>query len=83
MGNLLKRVLTWTQGRTTAFCTAFFVSGNVFAWYGKLTLVYVSFMGTLLGAVLGHSVKEDYFKKPDGNGNCDNAGGADATTNKQ
>jgi hypothetical protein len=60
MGRLmLKKVTDFFMGRTTAFCAAFFVSGNVMHLLGKLDGAYVAFMGTLLGAVIGHSYKED------------------------
>jgi hypothetical protein len=59
------KVLQITHGRTTAFCIAFFVSGNTLAVLHNaagdslLTSTYVYFMATLGGLVLGHSVKED------------------------
>jgi hypothetical protein len=53
------KVLQATHGRTTAFFVAFFITGNAMAYFDKLTPVYVGFMGTLGGLVLGHSVKED------------------------
>jgi hypothetical protein len=56
---LAQKVLSITQGRTTAFFIAFFVSGHVMALLGKLTPTYIGFMGTLGGLVLGHSIKED------------------------
>ena len=49
------------SGRTTAFCALFFVSGNVLQWAHRLDATYIAFMGTLLGAIIGHSVKEDWF----------------------
>jgi hypothetical protein len=54
-----QKVLSITQGKTTAFFIAFFVAGHVMALLGKLTPTYVGFMGTLGGLVLGHSIKED------------------------
>jgi hypothetical protein len=59
LGNLTHRVLLITRGRTTAFFIAFFIAGHAMALLGKLTPVYVGFMGTLGGLVLGHSIKED------------------------
>jgi hypothetical protein len=59
LSNLSSKILQVTHGRTTAFLIAFFVSGNVLAYIDKLTPVYVAFMGTLGGLVLGHSIKED------------------------
>lgn len=60
------KVLQVTHGRTTAFFVMFFVTGNVAAWYGKLTPSYVGFMGTLGTLILGHSVKEDLAEKWNG-----------------
>ena len=57
-----------TQGRTTAFLILFFIAGNVMAWFDKLSDTYILFMATLLGAVIGHSVKCDIFDKPGQNG---------------
>jgi hypothetical protein len=59
-------VLQITQGRTTAFLIGFFISGNAMAWTGKLTTVYIGFMATLGGLVLGHSIKEDLAEKLNG-----------------
>jgi len=56
---LAQKVLQITQGRTTAFFIAFFAAGHAMALASKLTPVYVGFMGTLGGLVLGHSIKED------------------------
>jgi hypothetical protein len=49
------------KSRTTLFCAAFFVSGNLLHWFHRLDSIYMTFMVTLLGFVFGHSVKEDYF----------------------
>jgi hypothetical protein len=56
---LSHKVLQVTHGRTTAFFIAFFIAGHAMAVYGKLTAVYVGFMGTLGGLVLGHSIQEN------------------------
>ena len=58
--DLAHKVLQMTHGRTTAFFIAFFIAGHIMAWFGKLTPVYVAYMGTLGGLVLGHSIKEDF-----------------------
>jgi hypothetical protein len=63
---LAQKVLSITQGRTTAFFIAFFFAGHGMALAGKLTPVYVGFMGTLGGLVLGHSIKEDYAERMNG-----------------
>jgi hypothetical protein len=55
----LGKIFQWLQGRTTAFCVMFFVTGNVLQLMHKLDLTYVTFMTALLGAVIGHSIKED------------------------
>ncbi|MGH9780914.1 MAG: hypothetical protein ACRD33_03765 [Candidatus Acidiferrales bacterium] len=60
--NVTHKVLQATHGRTTAFFISFFIVGNIFAWLGKLTPVYVGFMGTLGSLVLGHSIKEDIME---------------------
>ena len=57
--NAAHKILEATHGRCTAFFIAFFITGNVFAIFGKLTTTYVAFMATLGGLVLGHSIKED------------------------
>jgi hypothetical protein len=66
----MKRITGWLMGRSTTFCAGFFVTGNVMHYLHRLDGTYITFMGTLLGFVVGHSVKEDYFakqSKPDGN----------------
>lgn len=60
------KVLQLTQGRTTAFFIAFFITGNLFQIFHALTPTYVGFMGTLGGLVIGHSFKEDYAEKMNG-----------------
>jgi hypothetical protein len=72
---LAHKILQITHGRTTAFFIAFFLSGHVFAYIGKLTPTYVAFMGTLGGLVLGHSVQENILVKNQG---ADTPGGPDA-----
>jgi hypothetical protein len=57
--NLSHKVLQVTHGRSTAFFIAFFIAGHAMALLGKLTPVYVGFMGTLGGLVLGHSIQEN------------------------
>jgi len=64
---MFQKIIGALAGRTTAFCIAFFVSGNVLHAVHRLDGTYIAFMGALMGFVLGHSVKEDYFspdKKP-------------------
>ena len=59
---MIQKIFCKLSGRTTAFCLLFFVSGNVLQWLHRLDATYVTFMIALLGAVIGHSVKEDWFK---------------------
>jgi hypothetical protein len=54
------------HGRHTLFSAAFFVSGTAMHWAHRLDATYISFMGVLMGFVLGHSVKEDYFQQQGG-----------------
>lgn len=56
---LSHKVLQITHGRTTGFFIAFFIAGHTMAMLGRLTPVYVGYMATLGGLVLGHSIKED------------------------
>jgi len=67
VGGMFQKLMTALSGRTTAFCGAFFVGGHVMHVLHRLDATYISFMIALMGIVLGHSVKEDYFsadKKP-------------------
>ena len=56
-------------GRTTTFCVAFFAMGNVLHFLHRLDWMYIGFMSTLMGFVVGHSVKEDYFSAKGGSAN--------------
>ena len=60
---MLKKAFAYMQGRHTAFACAFFVAGNVLHWYHRLDGTYITFMGTLMGMVLGHSVQENHFSQ--------------------
>ncbi len=55
----MKKVFGWLQGRSTTFCAAFFVSGNVMHALHRLDATYISFMTALLGVIVVHSYKED------------------------
>jgi hypothetical protein len=72
---MLQKLFNWLQGRTTAYIIGFFVMGNILQWVHKLDQTYIMFMGTLLGAAIGHSFKDDKheqaMKDKDGG---DNAG---------
>lgn len=72
--DLAHKVLQITHGRTTAFFIAFFIAGHAMACFGKLTPVYVAYMGTLGGLILGHSVQENILAVKD----CPPPGGPDA-----
>ena len=61
--NGVNKLFQITQGRHTAFTMAFFIIGNVMHWYHRLDGTYITFMGTLMGFVLGHSVQENHFNK--------------------
>lgn len=64
--NAVHKVLQITHGRTTLFFGLFFITGNVLAWFGKLSPSYVAYMGTLGGLVVGHSLKDDLAEKWNG-----------------
>lgn len=60
---MFRKLLDSLSGRTTAFCAAFFCAGNLMHALHRLDGTYIAFMGTLMGFVLGHSVKEDLVAK--------------------
>lgn len=53
------------QGRSTIFAVFFAIVATILAFMGKLTDDYVHVIFAIQGYVLGHSIKEDYFNKPD------------------
>lgn len=55
----MKTIFDWVQGRTTAFLVFFAIVGTVFHWFHRLDGTYITFVGVIMGFVLGHSVKED------------------------
>ena len=55
----MNKLFHWCQGRSTTFCAMFFITGTGLHLLHRLDATYISFMGVLLGAVIGHSVKED------------------------
>jgi hypothetical protein len=59
---LFNAVTTAFQGRSTVFAVFFTISATVLAAFGKLTDSYVHVIFAVQGYVLGHSIKEDYFK---------------------
>jgi hypothetical protein len=58
---MFQKLTSALAGRTTAFSAAFFLTGNVMHVLHRLDTSYIAFMVALMGIVLGHSVKEDYF----------------------
>ena len=52
-------VTDWFAGKTTFFCLAFFVSGNICHHYHRLDATYISFMVALMGFVIGRSIQAD------------------------
>ena len=60
--SLATKVITWLQGRTTGWLISFFITGNVFHITHRLDATYITFMTTFMTFVIGHSIKEDYFK---------------------
>lgn len=61
----MNKLFKWAQGRTTGFCIAFFLTGTLLQVFHRLDASYVSFMAVLLGAVIGHSIKEDTLTPKD------------------
>lgn len=53
-------------GRTTLFCSFFFVTGNILHFLHRLDSTYIAFMGTLMGFVVGHATQENYFQSKNG-----------------
>lgn len=60
----MNKIFKWLSGRTTAFCVAFFFTGTALHLFHRLDATYISFMGVLLSAVIGHSIKEDTLTPP-------------------
>jgi hypothetical protein len=61
VAGLFSKTFAACQGRHTFFTIAFFLTGNVMHWFHRLDGTYITFMGTLMGFVLGHSVQENHF----------------------
>ena len=54
-------------GRHTASVFFFSIVGTAFQYYHRLDSTYITFVTVMMGFVLGHSAKEDYFaQKNDG-----------------
>lgn len=60
---MFQKIANFFSGKSTFFILGFFITGNVLHWLHRLDATYITFMATLLGFVVGHSVKEDYFHK--------------------
>lgn len=60
----MNKIFAYFQGRHTSFVTFFTAAGTVLHWYHRLDGTYITFMGTILGFVLGHSTKESLLDKP-------------------
>ena len=64
---IMQKVYQTFQGRHTTAIVAFFLTGNVLQWMHRLDANYITYMTVLMGYVLGHSFKEDFFaQKNDG-----------------
>lgn len=62
---MFNKLTQFCQGRHTTFAILFSIVGSVFQWFHKLDATYVSFVTVMMGYILGHSVKEDYFAVKD------------------
>lgn len=58
--NIFGKLVAKLQGRTTAFLLGFFVTGHIMHFIHRLDGTYIAYMGTLMGFVLGHSIKDDH-----------------------
>lgn len=54
------------QGRATCFGILFTVVGIILAFKHELTGDYVALVGAIQALVVGHSLKEDYFQRRNG-----------------
>jgi hypothetical protein len=58
----LSKIFIACQGRHTTFTVFFATVGTILHWFHRLDTTYITFMGTLMTFVLGHSAKESYFE---------------------
>ena len=58
---MIKKILEWSQGRSTLFAAFFTGFGSALAWYNKLTPTYIALVTAVQGYVVLHSFKEDHF----------------------
>lgn len=63
---MFSKLFIWMHGRHTFFAFLELVIGSALAATGHLDMSFVALVGTIQGMVLGHSIKEDYFKKEEG-----------------
>jgi hypothetical protein len=54
------------QGRTHVYLVFFTITGTVMHHYNHLDPTYIYFITVIMGFVLGHSVKEDFFQSKNG-----------------
>ena len=64
MREKLKDLVNRFTSRTTMFCCAFFVTGHVMHLIHRLDATYITFMATLMGFIVGHSVSENLKPPP-------------------
>lgn len=62
---MFKAILEKLQGRHTAAVCFFSMVGTALQVFHRLDSTYITFVTVMMGFVLGHSVKEDYFAKKD------------------
>lgn len=60
---MFKFIVEKLQGRHTAAVCFFSIVGTVLQFVHRLDSTYITFVTVMMGFVLGHSIKEDYFSK--------------------
>lgn len=58
-----------------------FLGGGVLAWFGKMTMAFVAFTGTIAGAITGHAYSPAQRDK-DSDDASPSTGGTDASNSK-
>jgi hypothetical protein len=58
-GSTFTSWMNWLGGRHTMFAGFFAVYGSLLQWTHKLDATYIAFIGTIMGFVISHSIKED------------------------
>ena len=56
---IVQKFFNFFSGRATFFALVFSTVGIILAFEGKLTAVFVAFVGAIQALVFGHSLKED------------------------